>query len=78
MIANDTRLNLLRELLRCNECTVAMLGSKVGIAEAYASTQLRTLNSRGLITSRPSGKWVYYSAQPNNPLAKTLLTIAAG
>lgn len=65
VIANDSRLNLLRVLFEYGENTVTALGKRTGLAEPHVSLHLRLLNSRGLITARHDGKWVYYTAMPN-------------
>ncbi|MEN8254539.1 MAG: metalloregulator ArsR/SmtB family transcription factor [Verrucomicrobiota bacterium] len=65
VLANESRLNLLRALFSCDESTVSALAVKTGISEAFASTQLRALSARGLVSSRPAGRWMFYSFEPN-------------
>lgn len=65
VIANETRLNLLRALFSCEESTVSMLAEKAGISISFASSQLRVLNARGLVSARSSGRWVFYTATPS-------------
>lgn len=65
VIANETRLNLLRALFACEESTVSMLAGGTGISISFASIQLRALHARGLVTARSAGRWVFYTAAPN-------------
>ena len=65
VIANETRLNLLRALFFCEESTVSMLAGKAGISISFASSQLRALGARGLVSARSAGRWVFYTAAPN-------------
>jgi len=65
VLANETRLNLLRVLFSCDESTVSVLARETGISLSLASIQLRSLNARGLVSARPAGRWVFYSANPN-------------
>lgn len=65
IIANDSRLNLLQLLFKLGENSVTALGKQAGLSESHASLHLRLLNSRGLISARIAGKWVYYSATAN-------------
>ncbi len=65
VLANETRLNLLRALFSCDESTVSVLARETGISLSLASIQLRSLNTRGLVSARPVGRWVFYSATPN-------------
>jgi DNA-binding transcriptional ArsR family regulator len=65
VLANSTRLNLLRELTANGEKTVSSLALKFNLSEQLSSTHLRSLNARGLITAKPEGKWLFYSVQAN-------------
>ena len=65
VLANENRLDLLRELLAGKDRTVAALASRTGMSEQLASVHLRAIGARGLITARPNGRWLYYSATPN-------------
>lgn len=65
VLANETRLNLLRALFSCDESMVSALAEKTGISVSLASIQLRALNARGLVSARPFKRWVFYSATPN-------------
>lgn len=64
-IANETRIGLLRALVSDGETSVTELGGRTGISQPHASAHLRLLNSRGLISARANGKWVFYRAAPN-------------
>lgn len=65
VLANETRLDLLRALFSCGESSVSGLAGKTGISRPLASTYLRALNARGLISARSAGRWVFYSDLPN-------------
>lgn len=65
VLANESRLNLLRLLFSCAESTVSALAEEMDISASLASIHLRALNARGLISARPAGRWMFYSANPN-------------
>lgn len=75
VLANSTRLELLRELFKLTDCSVADLATAVKISDSQASLFLREINARGLISARRSGRNVFYSAiaNPNVEHADTLL-----
>ncbi|WP_168441939.1 ArsR family transcriptional regulator [Pontiella desulfatans] len=58
-------MTLLRALISHPECTVSGLAEAIHVSKGVASTNLRAINARGLITSRQAGKYVFYSAQAN-------------
>jgi len=66
IIANQTRLNLLRELFQTGELHVAELARRIGTSEHNATTQLRALNARGLIVFRRQKMRVIYRAEANS------------
>ena len=76
-VSIPTRLNLLRTLFRFHESTVATLARETRISESMASIQLRALNSRGLISARPSGKWVFYSDSSNPAIESSTMILEA-
>ena len=65
VLANESRLNLLRLLFSCAESTVSALAAEMDISVSLASIHLRALNARGLVSARSAGRWVFYSATPN-------------
>ena len=64
-IACETRLALLWTLFEEKEMCVALLAKRVGMGEAQASIQLRSLNARGLIVSRREKMRVIYRPEAN-------------
>ena len=76
-VSIPTRLNLLRALFRFHESSVATLARETRISEPMASIQLRALNSRGLISARPSGKWVFYSDNSNLAIESSAMILEA-
>ena len=75
VLASETRLQLLWLLFKNEGLCVAELAARTGISEQNASTQLRALNARGLITPRRKGLRVFYYPEPNTEVehAQTLL-----
>lgn len=64
-IANPARLDLLRLLFAESESSVCALAAETGVSEQVASAHLRVLRARGMLTARPSGRWVYYVPRAN-------------
>jgi len=65
VLANSTRLDLLRELFEVTDCAVADLATAVNISDSQASIFLREINARGLISAKRAGRNVFYSATAN-------------
>lgn len=59
-LCDASRLRILWLLCHCEECGVN-IASAVGMSTAAVSHHLKTLKLHGLITSRRSGKEVYYT-----------------
>ncbi len=53
------------------------LATRTGSSEKTTGIYLRAISARGLITARPAGRWVFYTAQANPSVdhAGTLLSI---
>ncbi|MBI9019825.1 MAG: transcriptional regulator [Verrucomicrobia bacterium] len=75
VLACETRLEMLRLLFKKGELCVSEMADLTGISAHNASTQLRALNARGLITLRRENQKVIYRAEANGELsaAPTLL-----
>jgi DNA-binding transcriptional ArsR family regulator len=75
VIACKTRLNLLWLLFENEGLCVLDLAQRAGISEKTASSQLRALNARGLITPYRQGLKVFYHPEVNTEVehAETLL-----
>ena len=59
-LSDETRLKILERLAGGERC-VCELMAVLGAAQSRLSFHLRTLKDAGLVTSRPEGRWVYYS-----------------
>ncbi len=59
-LADPTRLRLL-ELIASGERCVCDLHTPLGLAQNLASHHLRVLREAGLVRSRKSSRWSYYS-----------------
>lgn len=68
VLACETRLKMLRALFDEGELCVSEMAKRVGISAHNASTQLRALNARGLITPRRVKQRVLYRAEANEEL----------
>ncbi|MEN7973663.1 MAG: metalloregulator ArsR/SmtB family transcription factor, partial [Verrucomicrobiota bacterium] len=68
VLASETRLDLLQHLFGQGELCVSELAALTGISPHNASTQLRALNARGLVTSRRENQKVIYRAEANKEL----------
>lgn len=77
VLACDTRLKMLRLLFEQGELYVSKLADLTGISAHNASTQLRALNSRGLISPRREGMKVFYRAEPNESVAQAVTLLEA-
>lgn len=60
VLANATRLNLLRTFLEWGEANVSTLAVAEGLSMVRASQELRKLNARGLLAVRREGREVFY------------------
>ena len=75
MLAGNKRVRLLRQLYEHAGRNVSDLGSAVGIKRAYASQELRRIQSRGLLKAARCGRPLIYrlEADPQVPSAAPLL-----
>ncbi len=75
MLAGQTRIRLLRQLLATPDEGVSALGRHVGIREATASQELRRIQSRGLLQSHRRGPRLIYrmAADPQVSTAAPIL-----
>ncbi|MGC9222200.1 MAG: ArsR/SmtB family transcription factor [Solirubrobacteraceae bacterium] len=60
VLANNTRLRIVHELIRAQEKGVTELSSAVGLKPQAVSNQLQRLADQGVVTSRQEGSFVYY------------------
>lgn len=77
VLANKTRLRILRELCQRPEQRVSDIARQLGISLSLASQCLRALNARGLIFARRSGPWVYYSPRANKSIPNSVCLLQA-
>lgn len=68
IIAGETRLQCLWNLFEKGELCVTEISDATGISPQNATTQLRALNSRGLITFRRQSMMVIYRAEANQAI----------
>lgn len=75
MLAGIKRVQLLRQLHECPGRNVSDLGSTVGIKRAYASQELRRIQSRGLLKAERRGRPLIYRMEADSqvPSAAPLL-----
>lgn len=67
VLANETRLCLLFEIIRSAPLSVAQLSEKTGILETNASMQLKELHTYGLVTPNRRKQSVYYVIRTSPP-----------
>lgn len=60
VLANDTRLRLLHELVRSEECCVTDLATALGLPAQAVSNQLQRLLDQGVLLQRRAGNRMYY------------------
>jgi len=77
VLACETRLKMLRLLFENGELCVSEMADLTGISPHNASTQMRALNARGLITPRREGQRVIYRAEANEELDAAPLLLEA-
>lgn len=77
VLACETRLEMLRLLFEEGELCVSEMADLTGISAHNASTQLRALNARGLITPRREDQRVIYRAEANENLDAAPLLLDA-
>jgi len=77
VLACETRLKMLRLLFERGELYVSEMADLTGISAHNASTQLRALNARGLITPRRENQRVIYRAEANEELDAAPLLLEA-
>ena len=65
VLSNEHRLKLLWKLFQLGEGSVTALGAAVGLQGPVASSYLRALNARGLISSERKKKYVFYKPEAN-------------
>jgi len=68
VLGNPTRLRILRDLATGEQCVCNMF-KRLQLPQNLVSHHLGILRERGIIRSRRSGKWVYYSLN-ESPLAR--------
>lgn len=68
VLASETKLKILQYLLHKGDCCVSDVANGLGLSLNNASTQLRALNARGLISVRRKGRNVCYRLEANEKL----------
>lgn len=70
-LADPTRRAVFERIARSDEITVRELTAGSGVTQGAISQHLKSLKQAGLVAERPSGRHVYYRAQPEGlaPLA---------
>lgn len=63
-LADPTRRGILEHLLREGEQNVRSLTDRAGVAQATVSNHLSVLKQAGLVSARPQGRTVHYTARP--------------
>jgi ArsR family transcriptional regulator len=77
-IADETRMNILRLLLRHNYC-VRALANELKLTEATISQHLKVLREAGLLVGEKRGYFMHYDVERSvlHELAKEIETLAA-
>ena len=60
VLANDTRLRLLHEIIRNGEANVSSIAKSLGMKPQAVSNQLQRLSDTGIVASRREGNRIYY------------------
>ncbi|MDB5045485.1 MAG: sdpR 2 [Deinococcus sp.] len=63
-LADPTRRSIFEHLLREGEQNVRTLTDRAGISQAAVSKHLNVLKQAGLVSDRPEGRKVQYTAEP--------------
>ncbi len=77
VLSNENRLKLLWQLFHLGKASVSELGNLVGLSEPVASSYLRALNARGLITPERQRVFVYYRPESNPEVAHSERMLSA-
>lgn len=72
ILANKTRLEILRELCAHPDQRVSEIAHRLGLSLPLASQALRALNARGLLLARRIGPFVYYSPIANRSIQNSV------
>jgi DNA-binding transcriptional ArsR family regulator len=77
VLANETRLAILRRLMSISELCVSDIAVLETLSEVVASQHLRMLHEYGFLQLKRNGKWVFYraTANPSLPLAAGLFPL---
>lgn len=60
VLANDTRIRLLHEIIRCGEANVTAIARSLGMKPQAVSNQLQRLSDTGIVAHRRDGNSIYY------------------
>jgi DNA-binding transcriptional ArsR family regulator len=63
-LADPTRRAILEHLMRDGEQNVRALTDRAGVSQPAVSKHLAVLRNAGLVSERPSGRTVHYTANP--------------
>ena len=77
VLANRTRLKILRELCTHPDQRVSVIARRLGLSLSLASQALRALNARGLLFARRIGPFVCYSPIANRSIPHSVRLLNA-
>lgn len=60
VLANDTRIRLLHEIIRNGEANVTAIAKSLGMTPQAVSNQLQRLSDTGIVAHRREGNSIYY------------------
>ena len=63
-LADPIRLDVIHALAQGERCVCDLTGD-LNLSQSKLSFHLKVLREAGLITDRPSGRWIYYRLQPD-------------
>lgn len=66
-LADRNRLRVVAALMNNEELCACQISEMLGVSGATASRHMELLIRAGLIDSRKSGRWVYYTLNPTFP-----------
>jgi DNA-binding transcriptional ArsR family regulator len=77
VLANKTRLKILRSLYKHPEQQVTEVAKRLGFSLSLTSQSLRALNARGMLRARRDGRVVFYSLGANRSIPSSALLLKA-
>lgn len=77
VLANTTRLEIIRELIRQPRQPVSQIALKLKLSCPVTSRHLRLLAARGLLRVQRQGAWVHYSLEPDATISEAKFIVRA-